>query len=202
MSAASAQAYAPGARRLLVLACCASKSPKPQEIPALVRYTGPLWQTLKATDPQGQCAVASVLSAHIGWKPASALVAPYERRLTPQRARELIDGGLARGWPVRLRNGLELPGAANACGWLAAAAGRQWDGHYASPFLEVCLVGGADYVAVGASLVAEARSRGYLAADCRVTTINDQIGYMRQALRAWLLVGARAAGKEIHNRLH
>jgi hypothetical protein len=177
-------------RRLLMLACSASKSRQISAIPALDRYTGPLWQTLKATDSAGRLAFASVLSAHIGWKPASTLVASYERRLTPARARELLDGGISHGWPVQMRGGFEVPGAPNACSWLASTAGRRWDGQYSRPFTEVCIVGGSDYVRVGVGLVEEACVKGYLTRDCVVTIINDQIGYMRQALRSWLLRGA------------
>jgi hypothetical protein len=179
-----------------MLACSAAKSPQAGFIPALERYTGPLWQTLKAVDPEGRLAVASVLSAQIGWKAACTPVESYERRLTPSRAEELVAGGLLRGWPVQIRNGYEVPGAANACGWLASAAGRRWDGQYTAPLTEVCIVGGGDYVRVGVALVAEACAKGYLVPDCVVTIINDQIGYMRQALRAWLLQEAQACGNK------
>jgi len=187
-------------RRVLMLACSATKSKQPGTLPARERYTGPLWQTLKATDPGGRLAVASVLSAHLGWKPADTAVENYERRLTSERAAELVAGGLAHGWPRSMRHGHEVPGAPNACAWLSNASGRTWDGKFTKPFTEVCIVGGADYIAVGNAFAAEAMSRGYLAADCRVTIINDQIGYMRKALRAWLEAGATLhGGSEIRN---
>lgn len=177
-------------RRLLVLACSATKSKQSGAVPARERYTGPLWLTLKATDPGGRLAFASVLSAHLGWQPADTAVENYERRLTPERAAELLGGGLAHGWPRRMRNGYEVPGAPNACQWLARASGRMWDRRSTTPFTEVCLVGGADYITVEKAFAAEAVTRGYLAADCRVTVLNDQIGHMRKALRAWLEAGA------------
>jgi hypothetical protein len=166
---------------------------QPGLLPARERYTGPLWQTLKATDPVGRLAVASVLSAHIGWKHADTVIENYERRLTPERAAELIAGGLVQGWPRTMRNGYAVAGASNACVWLASAAGRRWDGQYTAPFTNVCIVGGAEYVRVGGELVAEACRKGYLTADCSVTIINDQIGYMRQALGSWLYRGERAS---------
>ena len=40
-------------RRLLVLACSATKRPDAGYIPARERYDGPLWRTLRAVDPDG-----------------------------------------------------------------------------------------------------------------------------------------------------
>jgi hypothetical protein len=93
-----------------------------------------------------------------------------------------------------MRNGYEVPGAPNACAWLSSASGRTWDGKFTKAFTEVCIVGGAYYISVGKAFAAEAIARGYLLPDCRVTVINDQIGYMRKALRAWLGEGATLRG--------
>lgn len=40
-------------RRLLVLACSATKRPDPSYMPVRERYDGPLWRTLRAADPGG-----------------------------------------------------------------------------------------------------------------------------------------------------
>jgi hypothetical protein len=156
-------------------------------VPAIERYAGPLWQTLRTADPTGSLAFASVLSAHYGWKPASEPIESYEQRLTPDRARELSFYGITAGWPK-----FKVGDGGNACHWLSQAAGRQWDGSYTRAFDDVCICGGKDYVAVAESFLVEAKSRGYIAADCRLTVINDQIGFMRQQLRAWLQLAAKA----------
>lgn len=39
--------------RLVILACSARKRPDAAYLPAIERYDGPLWKTLRAADPTG-----------------------------------------------------------------------------------------------------------------------------------------------------
>ena len=51
--------------RLLILACSATKAVG-EGLVARNRYQGPLWQTLRAADPDGSKAFVCFLSAHLG----------------------------------------------------------------------------------------------------------------------------------------
>lgn len=156
--------------RLLVMACSATKSSAIQPIPAVARYTGPIWQTLKAVDPRGELARVTVLSAEHGWIDGQRPIANYNRKMDNVRGHELIQRGLDIDALLML----------NESSWY----GRQ-------PFSEVCIVGGHYYQAVARELVREATNRlECFTPDCRIVEICDQIGYMRQHLRAWLLAGA------------
>jgi hypothetical protein len=60
------------------------------------------------------------------------------------------------------------------------------------PFSEVCIVGGHYYQAVARELLQLTINHSgneFFTADVRVVEICDQIGYMRQQLRAWLEQG-------------
>jgi hypothetical protein len=66
-------------RRLLVLACSATKRPDPGRIPARLRYDGPLWRTLRATDPDDRLVRVAFLSLVSG----SATPGPKSKTTTP-----------------------------------------------------------------------------------------------------------------------
>lgn len=84
--------------RLLILACSATKTSQPGAIPAIERYDGPFWRTLRAyVQPYGsQEDVAQarrldvwVLSAKFGLMPAWTLIETYDLCLTPERANRI-----------------------------------------------------------------------------------------------------------------
>lgn len=156
--------------RLLIMSCSATKSHAVQPVPAVERYTGPVWQTLKAVDPRGELARVTVLSAEHGWIDGHRPIASYNRKMDHLRGRELIARGLD------LETVLMLTDHSNY--------GRR-------PFSEVCIVGGHYYQAVAQELVREAANRlECFTPDVRIVEVCDQVGYMRQRLRAWLLAGA------------
>ncbi|WP_234819286.1 hypothetical protein [Sinorhizobium meliloti] len=90
---------APG--RLLILACSATKRPDSGYIPAIYRYDGPLWQTLRVTDPRGSMARVAFLSAHYGFQDSAAPIADYNARLTIDLSKRMIAGGMTTRWPGR-----------------------------------------------------------------------------------------------------
>lgn len=69
-------------RRLLILACSATKRTDPGEIPAWDRYTGPLWQTMRTHNAGERHARVAFLSAQYGLRDASTPIANYDARLT------------------------------------------------------------------------------------------------------------------------
>lgn len=80
--------------RLLVLACSATKRPDPDCIPAIARYDGPLWRTLRATDPEGRAAKVAFLSARYGFRDAATRIVDYDAGLTQDLADRMIAGGV------------------------------------------------------------------------------------------------------------
>lgn len=93
---------------LLLLGCSASKNTEPGELPALLRYDGPIYRDLRshlrAVVWPSQLDVA-VLSAEFGLIGALAWIPDYERRMCPRRAAELAPGlaPIIRGWTKNYR---------------------------------------------------------------------------------------------------
>ena len=80
-------------RRLIVLACTATKRTDPNPLPALWRYDGPSFRTLRKWQATTPAAAENldilILSAKLGLIAADALVSDYNQRMTPARATEL-----------------------------------------------------------------------------------------------------------------
>lgn len=71
---------------LILMPCSRAKLDRPA--PAADLYQGVMWQSLRANSPAGVQAHIVVLSALHGFISGSRVVAPYDRFLTPARARE------------------------------------------------------------------------------------------------------------------
>lgn len=158
--------------RLLVMACSATKSSHALPMPAVDRYTGPIWGTWRAVDPAQHLAHVTVLSAEHGWIDGRESICNYNRKMDNVRGRELIQRGVTVETVAMLSE--------------ASGYGRR-------PFTEVCIVGGHYYQAVARELVDLANSAMFpelFTPGFRIVEICDQIGFMRQKLRAWLLAGA------------
>jgi len=170
------------ARRLVILGCSATKTDAPGYVPAIERYNGPLWQTLRTVDPDGKRAARAFLSAEYGFGDADLTsIKDYNTRMTPERARHMIAGGLDTRWP-------RPPNRKSADSWgmHAACTVDGMSRHRKAPFDDVALVGGELYLEVMRAFLALFVEAGHVKADARVTEINAPIGYMRQQLRAWL----------------
>lgn len=102
-------------RRLLILACSATKRRAPGLMPARERYDGPLWRTLRAADPDSVKASVAFFSAKYGFGCAATPIADYEARLTQADAQTMI-AAFTRA-PV-----------ADAIGVLADAGGAPFEG--------------------------------------------------------------------------
>jgi len=176
--------------RLLILACSSSKA-EGEGLSARSRYTGPLWQTLKAADPDGSLAHVAFLSARYGFGHSGDPLPHYNTVLTAKAADTMIQRGLAGFYPNydltfrtqgardrHLANREPLRTAGGVIARLVREAG--------SAFEDVAICGGKEYVRVGQAYVADMADHGFIAAEARVTVINDQIGYMRANLRRWL----------------
>ena len=84
--------------RLLILACSSSKA-EGEGLSARSRYTGPLWQTLKAADPDGSLAHVTFLSARYGFGHSGDPLPHYNTVLTAKAADTMIQRGLAGFYP-------------------------------------------------------------------------------------------------------
>ena len=178
--------FIPPGSRLLILACSATKTADIGRIPAIERYDGPLWRTLRHSDPGGRKARVAVLSARHGFIEGHWPIENYDCRLTEQVAARMIAqaGSMRRPPPRRLRG--DLPEGEHP-GMQIARMVRRGD----RPIEDVALVGGWLYLRVMRALVAGYQASGKVAANARVVEINAPIGIMRRELRAWLDESAR-----------
>ena len=157
--------------RLLLMACSATKSSHRLPLPAVERYTGPVWGTWRAVDPAQNLAHVTVLSAEHGWIDGCEPIVNYNRKLDHIRSRELIARGMT----------------AETMAMLAEATG-----YGQRPFSEACIVGGHYYQAVAQELLILAALQMYpspFTTGFRIVEICDQVGFMRQKLRSWLQAG-------------
>ncbi len=166
--------------RLLIMACSQTKTKDPStRVAGRDRYDGPLWKTLRATDPDGRMARVAFLSALEGFGDAMMSVNQYDKRMTPELAERMIAGGIGETWP-KYKPG--VMGGSTAASHMASMS--QWG---KKPFDEVCLVGGYLYISVMRVFAGQFVQKGYITSDAPIIEINDQIGYMRRDLKAWLL---------------
>ena len=172
----------PLSRPLLVLACSATKRPDPGRIPARHRYDGPLWRTLRATDPDDRLARVAFLSARFGFRDARTEIEGYDARLTCDLADRMIAGGVTTRWP-RPRS----PRRPDNCGMHLGAEIAQITDYAREPMEDVALVGGHLYLDVMRALLEGFRAMGAIEPEARIVEISWPIGLMRQNLRAWLL---------------
>ena len=77
-------------RRLLIMSCCATKTDDPGEIPALKRYAGTLFQTLKSKGIPDDVDVA-ILSAEHGLIGINYPLSKYDTQMTKATQKELLE---------------------------------------------------------------------------------------------------------------
>lgn len=53
---------------------------RPGYMPAIERYDGPLWRTLRSVDPRGEKAKVAFLSARLGFRAAATPIEIYDAR--------------------------------------------------------------------------------------------------------------------------
>ncbi|GHE81873.1 hypothetical protein GCM10019059_44600 [Camelimonas fluminis] len=170
--------------RLLILACSATKRPEPDWAPAVERYNGPLWQTLRATDPEGQLAKVAALSARYGLIGGSTPIQHYDCRLTVALADQMKAGGIDMRWPPHSGARQAAPLGDSAATHIASLCSVDLD---TVPFDDVAVVGGHRYVDLARHFIEASKSAGFIAPSSDIAIINGPIGLMRQALRTWLL---------------
>lgn len=178
--------------RLLILACSATKA-EGEGLTARDRYQGPLWQTLRAADPDGCRTFVCYLSAKFGLGDARTVLPFYERVLTDADADRMIEGGTWACYP-ELPKGKRMTMAAklrvaNQHGRPRSPSGvlTFLERELGQPFREVAICGGHRYVRVAQSWLPDFHAMRQVRQDAPVTVINDRIGVMRSRLRAWVV---------------
>ncbi len=179
----------PRPRRLLILACSATKRHTPDRIPARDRYDGPLWRTLRAADPNGQLARVGFLSARFGFRDARTPIEDYDARLSEDLAARMIAGGMTTRWPRP--PSLRRP---DTYGMHPGAEIASLTRYGTEPMREVALVGGQLYLTVMRAMLDGFIRMACVDADAHIVEINGPIGRMRQELRLWLLAGTTDRG--------
>lgn len=187
-------APSPVAPRLLILACSATKA-HGHGLPARELYDGPLWQTLRAADPHGLRACVAFLSAKFGLGDAKAALPQYDAVLNARSAAAMAAGGINAVHPAIRLSQKTAAGRARAIQsapprFTARGTAQAMVNDLQQPFREVAVCGGRHYVAVAQAHVQELKAAGLIRPDAAVTIINDQIGFMRAQLKAWLAAGA------------
>ncbi|PZR83285.1 MAG: hypothetical protein DI537_35160 [Stutzerimonas stutzeri] len=166
--------------RLLVPACSATKRDGPPFKPAIERYGGPLWQTMRAADPYVEKAKVAFLSAHLGFRAASSPIEIYDARMIDQVAAAIEAGDLGTRWPRPANQHRVVPSGKHPGVHIASLTS-----HKRYPFSDVALVGGHLYLDVMRHLVELFRFGGCVVSDARAREINGPIGQMRRELRLW-----------------
>jgi hypothetical protein len=137
---------------LILMACSAKKLGQPAT--AQDFYQGVMWQSLRANLPDGQLPHVVVLSAMHGFIPGSRLVEPYDKFMTPVRARELE---------------FDLEQFIDSVEWPEDAT-------------RILLAGGGLYRYLMRRMVGELIRAGKLAGDLEISEVNGGIGLQRSQI--------------------
>jgi len=157
--------------RLLILSCSATKRDGPKYMPAIDRYDGPLWQTLRIVDPDGRHAQVAFLSAHLGFREARTAIELYDARMSQERADAMRAGGLGTRWPRPKTQRRVMPGGEHPGMHIASMSA-----FCRRPFDDVALVGGRLYLDVMRHFVGLFQQGRHVTVDARITEINGEIG--------------------------
>ena len=177
--------------RLLILACSSSKAAG-DGLSARDRYTGPLWQTLKTADPAGKACFTAALSARYGLIDAKTPIADYNQVLDAQASRAMVEGGPWRNYPdhppltQKTATGRSRAASARHPKISPAITIHLMARQLGRPFSDIAVCGGHLYVQPVLAWLEALATPADVAANARVTVINDQIGFMRQGLQRWL----------------
>lgn len=169
------------AHRLAILACSATKRQDDGYMPAIDRYDGPLWQTVRSIPLHRTVTKIAVLSARYGFLDSRSPIQNYDKRLTEDLADRMIAGGLTTRWPRP-----PSPRKPDNYGNNAACEIATLTEHGDRPFNDVAIVGGHIYMSVMRSFLDGFCERGHIVSGATLTEINAPIGIMRQRLRRWL----------------
>ena len=174
--------------RLLVIACSARKKAGPDWMPAIDRYDGPLWQTLRTIE-QPETLVVMALSAKYGLFRSWLAIDLYDECLSIDLARAAAQENVCDPFHPLYRP--HWKSAVNELRDAAEAVRLRQGARYCEQFRDVCMVGGWKYLPAMRRYVKHfsrwgGRQESIIAGDARITEVNGSIGMMRQAMRSWI----------------
>lgn len=150
------------AEKTLIMMPCSGKKLS-HWAPAKELYTGVMWQSLRVHLPEGCNPVMPILSAEHGFLNPVEVIAPYELRMTGQRASEMVGERLGETF-----HQLKL-----------AMDSR-------TGITSVLIVGGIHYRKVMNTMVGMLISDGSVAKDAEIEETTGGIGFQRQQLGLYL----------------
>ena len=174
--------------RLLVLMCSETKKTTPDQ--AINLYDGPVYQSLRKAlqelDPKGHPRII-ILSAKYGWLHCNEKIAPYNERMSSERANMMIAGGI----DTRLHDltGENKPGVMPSDMTFIQVASNDSEKTFlgVGPYKDVLMVGGAAYQRVMNAAITQFKERGAIDPDASINdTVGQGIGAKRATLCAWL----------------
>lgn len=175
---------------LLLMACSATKIETAKPVPAIELYDGPLWQTLRKYRPEDRGALTvCVLSGKYGFINALSPIAPYESRLTEQRAAYLMSRGIHER---NDRFGAIKRGTATGCTpFVEADAGGRLQSWRKLPYERVIIAAAEPYRLVLETFAIAFQREGLVAGDASLQYtsggIGEQRGQLGQLLRLELV---------------
>lgn len=183
---------------LILMACSQTKKALPvgrSSMPLIDMYDGPMWQSLRTHlgreyQPCGVYHVKRynvvVLSGKFGITSSSAHWAPYEARLSPQRADQLISRGLLerQDWFGELKDVLTTtPLADLKCPTTRIGSPEPLR---CLPWRGVIVAGGGDYRRAFMALLLQLQQCGHVADDAQILSTHGGIGEQRAQLGRWV----------------
>jgi hypothetical protein len=180
---------------LILMACSATKRPLPEgqcSMPLMEMYDGPMWQTLRTRLGERHARVV-VLSGKFGIIGASAHWAPYEARISPQKADHLIRRGLLerQDWFGELPELTTSPLSDLKCPTTRINSPEPFR---PLPWQGVIVAAGGEYRRVFMALLRQLQQWGDLAPDAAILATRGGIGEQRSQLGAWV---SQIAGDEL-----
>lgn len=171
---------------LILMACSATKRPLPEgqrSMPLMEMYDGPMWQTLRTRLGERHARVV-VLSGKFGIIDALSHCAPYEARISPQKADHLIRRGLIerQDWFGELPQLTTTP----LCDLKCPTTPIGSPVYRPLPWQGVIVAAGGDYRRVFMALLRQLQQWGDLAPDVTILATRGGIGEQRSQLGAWV----------------
>jgi len=145
---------------LVLMACGGQKVSTSSPVPLTGLYCGPMWQTFRTRQGAVSDSQVHVLSGELGLVPGTTKALPYEKVLTPEKSKEVLEQ-LAETQKQFVR-----------------PDGRPWDA--------VIIAGGGKYRDTFEEVVSRLKSQGIVNPEAAVVATRGGIGDQRKALGEFL----------------
>lgn len=173
--------------RLILMACGAEKAKlaKGEKVKPIDLYTGAMYQVLKKWMPKLDKGKVVILSAKHGIVPGTGDMAEfnkiesYDERMTPKKAKHLVEAGIYGNWD-------DFGRIKKAATGLNAHAYLRPDGRNAVPYKDVFIAGGGEYRKVFHAYITQMIEEGLISPDASINEVTGGIGEQRGQLGEYL----------------